>query len=105
MVPLLSRSGVAHHEGIDLIVGAHRQYLAAQYERGDLLLGGRKIPRTGGIILSRQASREEVDDLFRNDPLVVAGAATFDIIEFEPVMYAQQLTGLSNTIHGGRRNT
>ena len=67
---------------------SHRAHLAPEYTKGNLIVGGRKSERTGGFILSRHASREDVKHLIDRDPLVLAGLATVTIAEFEPVMAA-----------------
>lgn len=79
---------------VDKHVAAHREYLSSYYEQGVFVLGGRKRPRTGGIILCRLASREELEAILDSDPLVVANAATYEVIEFEPVMRAKELLGI-----------
>ena len=79
---------------VDQYVTAHRDYLSAFYNEGVLLLGGRKNPRTGGVILSRHATLKEVEDVFNADPLVLADVARFSITEFEPVMRSADLIGL-----------
>ncbi|MDM4764753.1 YciI family protein [Pelomonas sp. SE-A7] len=81
-------------ELVDLQVQAHREYLQGFYERGDLLLGGRKQPRTGGIILSRQATLEDVKAVFDADPMVAGGLAEYAVTEFLPVMKAKALENL-----------
>ncbi len=79
---------------IDQHIAAHREYLAQQYANGQLLLGGRKVPRTGGILLSRHASLSEVRAVFDADPLVQIGAASYSVIEFQPVMMQEELRPL-----------
>ncbi|HYD78347.1 MAG TPA: YciI family protein [Paucimonas sp.] len=79
---------------VDRYVPAHREYLASFYEKGVLMLGGRKKPRVGGVILSRHSTLEEVNAVFDADPLVAAGAARYSVIEFEPVMMAEELEGV-----------
>ncbi|MBV1774600.1 GTP cyclohydrolase [Burkholderiaceae bacterium DAT-1] len=81
-------------EQVDLFVSAHRAHLSKFYDSGELLLGGRKVPRTGGIILSRHHSIEDVKRVFDTDPMVCAGVAKYSLIEFQPVMMAEALTGL-----------
>lgn len=82
---------------VDQYVGAHRQYLSQFYERGVLVLGGRKVPRTAGIILARLGSRNEVEDLFNAAPVVMADAARFVITEFEPVMFSPEFADIKLT--------
>lgn len=72
----------------------HRLYLSAEYEKGNLMFGGRKRPRTGGIILSQHQSRSAVDALLQNDPFIRAGVARYTITEFEPVMAAHAYSAL-----------
>jgi uncharacterized protein YciI len=45
---------------IDASLADHVTFLREQYERGIFLVSGRKVPRTGGIILARSISREEL---------------------------------------------
>jgi uncharacterized protein YciI len=79
---------------IDQHIAAHREHLAQHYAKGTLLMGGRKVPRSGGIILSRHASRDEVLAVFEADPLVLAGVASYSVIEFQPVMMQEELRPL-----------
>ena len=79
---------------VDEHVQAHREYLTSFYASGVLIFGGRKHPRTGGIILARHDSREAVTALFDADPLVKANVACYSVTEFEPVMRAKAFEGL-----------
>lgn len=79
---------------IDQHIDAHREHLAQHYTNGQFLLGGRKVPRSGGIILSRHSSLGEVQAVFDSDPLVKLGAASYRVIEFQPVMMQEELRAL-----------
>lgn len=68
----------------------HRDYLAAEYANGNLMFGGRKEPRTGGILLSKHSSEQALRDVLNNDPFVKNGIVECVITTFEPVMAAEQ---------------
>jgi len=72
----------------------HRQYIAKEYLNNNLMFGGRKVPRTGGIILSRQSTRAEVVKLLDSDPFIKHGAASYSITEFIPVMASDKFESI-----------
>ncbi len=45
---------------------------------------GRKVPRTGGIILACGESRAAIVRLMNDDPFVARGLAEIDVTEFLP---------------------
>jgi len=51
-----------------------------------LLFSGPKIPRTGGIIVARAESAEQLVEFFSQDPYQKKGAATYQFTEFNPVL-------------------
>jgi uncharacterized protein YciI len=63
----------------------HRQFLQAAYDNGAALFSGPQLPRTGGIIVARFPSRQEIEAFFANDPFQRKGLATYRFIEFDPV--------------------
>ena len=63
----------------------HRQYLQAGYQAGTLLFSGPQIPRTGGIVVARAESFEELANFFSHDPYQVHGLADYRFVEFNPV--------------------
>lgn len=73
---------------------AHRQYLVPHYENQTLLFGGRKIPRTGGIILAQHLDQDQIHTLMNQDPLIAGGHASYTITEFQAVMAAHDYRGL-----------
>lgn len=76
-------------EEIDKHLEAHSRYLKTQYENGSFIMSGRKVPRTGGIILSNLKTRMEVEETIEKDPFKIAGLSEYDIIEFTPTMFAE----------------
>lgn len=71
------------------LTAQHRQYLAQQYQSNQLMFGGRKVPRTGGILISRHPSKDELARVLNLDPFIQSGAVSYSISEFVPVMAAQ----------------
>ena len=67
---------------IDKHMAAHVRFLKKHYAAGTFLISGRKIPRTGGIILASGKSLEEIEAIVRDDPFCRHGLAEFRVIEF-----------------------
>jgi uncharacterized protein YciI len=84
------------HE-VDVHLEAHRAYLAEQYNNGTFLLSGPKEPRTGGVILARAASLDELHQVLARDPFHVHGIAAFEVVQFSVRAAApglEQLVGI-----------
>lgn len=81
-------------EEIDAQLPAHVDWLKRGYADGVFLASGRRIPRTGGVILARGESREAIEARLREDPFQRLGLAQVEIIPFEPSMTADALAGL-----------
>ncbi|WP_174873632.1 YciI family protein [Vogesella oryzae] len=91
---VVSLSYTAPLNRIDELVPAHIAWLQAAYRDGLLLASGRKLPRTGGVILARRMPREQLDALLAQDPFRQAGVAEYSITEFAPSMSAPELAQL-----------
>ncbi len=76
---------------IDVLLTAHRQFLTEQYAAGVFLMSGRKVPRSGGVIIADAPDRAALEAIIENDPFYVDGVATYEIIEFVPSMTAAAL--------------
>lgn len=72
---------------IEPVVPAHREFLQSGYDKGLLLCSGPKIPRTGGIVIARAESREQIEELFTHDPYSLNGFADYRFTEFNPVKF------------------
>lgn len=64
----------------DAHMEAHMAWVKQGYDEGWFLASGRKVPRTGGVILAR-GDRSEIEDFCDNDPFVIHGVATYDVTE------------------------
>ena len=54
------------------------------YEKGLFLCSGRKVPRTGGIILCNCHDMETAASIMKQDPFYREGIADYKTIEFIP---------------------
>jgi uncharacterized protein YciI len=74
------------------LIAAHRQFLQQGYDNGRFLLSGPSIPATGGVLIARPQSREELDAFLADEPFCKAGLMRFcRIIEFNPVQHQPAL--------------
>ncbi|MBF6175182.1 YciI family protein [Nocardia blacklockiae] len=80
---------------IDALIPEHAAWLDANYAAGVFLASGRRVPRTGGVILADVGSRSELDAILAQDPFGTAGAATYEVIEFVPTKTAPALAHLA----------
>lgn len=79
---------------VDLLMGDHRAFLSRHYAAGHFLLSGRKAPRTGGVILAKANSIDEVAQWISEDPFHQSGVASYEIIAWEPTMAAQDMPNI-----------
>ena len=68
-------------EIVDFHNDAHIAWLQKAFDDGVFIAAGRKIPRTGGLLLS-QAERETLDASLALDPFYTNGVADFEVLEF-----------------------
>lgn len=73
---------------VEKIRASHRSFLDECVATGHLVVSGPRKPKTGGVILIRASSLDEVKALFAKDPFQVAGVADYEFVEFEPVKRA-----------------
>ncbi|UBV43498.1 YciI family protein [Deinococcus taeanensis] len=67
------------------VTPAHREWLDQHYRSGVFLTSGRKVDNTGGMIVARAATLQELVDLFDHDPFVQAGCSRYKYTAFNPV--------------------
>ena len=68
-------------EIVDQHVDAHMDWVNDAFDQGIFIASGRKVPRTGGVLLSK-ADRLTLDESLAKDPFNVHGVADFDVVEF-----------------------
>ena len=69
---------------VEQFLPEHIQYLEKYYTSKKFICSGRKVPRTGGIILCNCATKEEATEIIAQDPFYKEQIAKYDIIEFVP---------------------
>jgi len=83
---------------VDKHIDDHIVYLEKYYALGKFIASGRKVPRTGGIILVNAASIEELNSILVEDPFHTANVANFEVTEFVPTMAATGFEAIKNCI-------
>ncbi|WP_427005721.1 YciI family protein [Pseudarthrobacter sp. H2] len=68
-------------EIVDFHLPAHVIWLQDAFDEGVFMVAGRKIPRTGALLLSN-AERDILDTALSKDPFYVNGVADFEVMEF-----------------------
>ena len=79
---ILSLTYIAPTEDADKHMEPHMDWVRAGYASGHFIASGRKVPRTGGVILAR-GERADLEAKCAADPFTVHGIATYDIAEVD----------------------
>jgi uncharacterized protein YciI len=59
----------------------HIDWLEEAFANGSLVAAGRKVPRTGGVLLSLLDSREALMAELHKDPFHTEGVADYEVME------------------------
>lgn len=81
-------------ESIDEAMEEHVSYLNKNFGLGHFIASGRKVPRTGGIILAAGPGLEELKEILKEDPFVRLNLASVSITEFNATKYHEALKGV-----------
>jgi uncharacterized protein YciI len=81
-------------EQLDAHMTDHVKFLRHYYKKNVFVASGRKVPRTGGIILALAKSKEEVEQIISEDPFYIHKLAEFTITEFLTSQYHPELKKL-----------
>lgn len=90
---ILSLTYVKPQEEADRLMEPHMAWVQEGYDSGMFLASGRKVPRTGGVILAR-GERAAIEAFVARDPFAVHGVADYDITEVALTRTADGLDGL-----------
>ncbi|HTV92999.1 MAG TPA: YciI family protein [Verrucomicrobiae bacterium] len=69
---------------VDRHLAEHRAFLEKHYAARRLLISGPQDPRTGGVIVTHDITREQAEAMLAEDPFVREGIAEYEFIEFKP---------------------
>lgn len=69
-------------EKLDEYMTAHVKFLQVCYKNDIFITSGRKVPRTGGIILAHGKSKAEIEQIMNEDPFIKNKLAEYTITEF-----------------------
>jgi uncharacterized protein YciI len=91
---IISLNYIVPLEKLDLHMTDHVKFLRKYYKKNVFVVSGRKVPRTGGIILAIGKSKEEIEKIVREDPFHIHKLAEFTITEFLSSQYHPELKNL-----------
>lgn len=97
---IVSLNYVVPLEILDAHMADHVRFLRKYYKQNVFVASGRKVPRTGGIILALAKSREEVEKIIAEDPFYIHKLAEFTITEFLTSQYHPELKKLLTSVKG-----
>jgi uncharacterized protein YciI len=89
---------IAPMEEVDKSLTEHVAFLNDNYAKGIFVASGRKVPRTGGVILARNVSRNELEAILDQDPFKARNLATYDITEFIATMTSPELAAIRESL-------
>jgi uncharacterized protein YciI len=78
-------------EELDAHMADHVKFLRKYYKKNVFLASGRKVPRSGGVILALADSKEAVEEIISEDPFYKHELAEFAITEFLTSQYHPDL--------------
>ena len=81
-------------EELDQHMAAHVKFLRKYYKNGTFVASGRKVPRTGGIILAVAGDLEAIHKIMSEDPFTRHELAEYSVTHFLTSQYHPDLKGL-----------
>ncbi|OJJ16316.1 GTP cyclohydrolase [marine bacterium AO1-C] len=78
-------------EKVEQFLDDHIKFLNEQYALGNFIASGRKVPRTGGIILSNIKDESALEEIIEKDPFKAHDLADFELIQFVPSKTSEEL--------------
>ena len=77
-------------EEVNRFLTAHSIWVQQYYESGRFLVSGRREPPTGGVIVARAESEQELRAILALDPLQQMGLVEYEIFTFEAAAFPKR---------------
>lgn len=90
---ILSLTYVKPNEEADKHMEPHMVWVKEGYAKGWFLASGRKVPRTGGVVLAI-GDRAQIEAYVAADPFTIHGVAEYDITEVALTTVTEGLVAL-----------
>jgi uncharacterized protein YciI len=87
---------------VDALMREHVAWLNKHYAAGRFVVSGRRIPRSGGVVVARGDDRDEIERIAAEDPFVSGGVATCEVIQFRASQTAEGFDAARCTPGGAR---
>jgi uncharacterized protein YciI len=81
-------------EEVDALMRDHMRWLKEHYAAGRFVVSGRRVPRSGGVILARGDDLQEIEAIAAADPFVAGGVATCEVVQFRASQTAEGFDAL-----------
>jgi len=94
---IVSLNYVSALDQVDALLEEHIEFLKRQYEKKIFIASGRKVPRTGGIILAKAKNKEALNSILEQDPFYKKGVAAYEVTEFVPSMTLPEFANLDES--------
>ena len=91
---ILSLTYTAPIEAVDALLNDHLAWIEENRKAGHLVAGGRKVPRTGGVLLAVGEHRADIEAIAQTDPFITGKVATVEVIEWHPTFTDETVVGL-----------
>ena len=91
---IISLTYIVDLKEVDKLLPKHIEYLQNQYEKGNFIASGRKIPRIGGIIFSKINNLQKLEEILEQDPFKINNLAKYEIQKFIPSMTSDEFVNL-----------
>ncbi|WP_337270036.1 YciI family protein [Oryzifoliimicrobium ureilyticus] len=79
---IISLTYLKSTEEADRFMQGHMEWVKRGYLEKGFIASGRKVPRTGGVILAK-GNKEDIQAYLDIDPFATEGIASYDVVEVD----------------------